>query len=79
MNERIQVLAKSYEGMVEPLQFLFKNKLYTIKEVSDYQEEMFRGSMQYYISVNLIPDGNCELHFDLFTGQWTLINGTLPS
>lgn len=79
MNERIHVMARSYGGIVEPLQFLFKNQLYTVGNILDYQEEAFKGNMQYYLTVNLVPNGHCELHFDLKSGQWTLLEGSLPS
>ncbi|MCB9504461.1 MAG: hypothetical protein H6696_21250 [Deferribacteres bacterium] len=79
MNERIQVLARSRNGKVEPIQFLFKNQLFTINTVLDYQEEAFHGNMQYYLTVNLIPSGCCKLHFDLRSGQWTFLEGNLPS
>lgn len=78
MNESINVFARSANGLIEPLQFMLHEKMYSIKEVTDYQEDIFQGNMQYYMTVNLFPSGNCDLHFDLKTGRWTLIQGMLP-
>lgn len=79
MNDRILVLARSRDGKVEPIQFLYKNQLYTVNNIINYEEETFQGNMQYYLTVNLIPSGCCKMHFDLKSGQWTLLEGNLPS
>ncbi len=79
MNERIHVYARSTGGRVEPLQFIRNNRLYCIREVMTYQTERLPHKVLHRLKVGVLPEGTCELLFDLKSGQWLLTEAALPS
>lgn len=77
MNERVHVFARSTRGKVEPIQFIFKNKRYLIRNILQTRQEQNRNKIFYLFTVEVLPAGRCELHFELKSGEWLLMAGDL--
>ena len=79
MNEKIHVFARSIRGKVEPIQFIFNNKRYMIRNIIHSRQEACRNKIFYFFTVEVLPAGRCELHFELKSGEWLLLAGDLQS
>ncbi|MFQ5629159.1 MAG: hypothetical protein ACE5I1_10400 [bacterium] len=79
MCEKIHVFARSIRGRVEPIQFIFKNKRYMIRNILKSRQEAIQNKVFYHFTVEVLPAGRCELHFDLKSGEWLLLGGDLPN
>jgi len=74
MSEKVHVWARSKHGKIEPLQFIFKNKRYSIHRVSRSRRQIQKKEIYYSFAVDLLPAGTCELQFSLRSGQWHIKN-----
>jgi hypothetical protein len=79
MHEKIHVFARSIRGKVEPIQFIFKNRRYMIRHILQSKQEAIQNKIFYYFTVEVLPAGRCELHFELKSGELMLLRGDLPN
>ncbi|MCA9742595.1 MAG: hypothetical protein H6695_18500 [Deferribacteres bacterium] len=79
MHEKVHVFARSIRGKVEPIQFIFKNKRYLIRNILATRQEETHNRSFYFFTVDALPGGRCELHFELKSGEWLLQSGDLQA
>ena len=77
MGEKIHVFARSIRGKVEPIQFIFKNRRYMVRHILRSRQESQKNRIFYYFTVETMPAGTCEIHFELKKGEWLLVSGDL--
>lgn len=77
MNEKIHVFARSVRGKIEPIQFIFNNRRFLIRHIIHARQETIRNQVNFYFLVDLLPQGHCELLFDLKAGEWIILKGDL--
>ncbi len=77
-NEKVHVFARSMRGRIEPLQFMFKNQRFQVREIVEARRESESRRTFFHFTVNLLPYGVCKLFFELHSGEWFLLHGELP-
>lgn len=75
MQEKIHVFARSSQGNLEPIQFIHKSQRYLVRRVVQSRQETYRHRVFYFFTVQTVPEGLYELHFELKTGEWSLLEG----
>ena len=75
IHERVRVYARSQKGQVQPLQFVWKEQIHSVREVLSVRKQNGKSQLYFYFEVGIYPEGTCELEFELRTGHWYLIRG----
>lgn len=75
ISERIHVYAHSRHGVLTPLQFIWRNKTFHVRDIQHRSRQQIHGKTFYTFRLTTNPNGRCEIEFDMTAGEWLLIRG----